>query len=77
MLRGNNGNTTEAEVEKLGLELETEVEVFDDLIDEPSDNDEPVIKENEGSIDIDVALEVEMAAVDIDIDEPFIMDMED
>jgi hypothetical protein len=36
-----------------------------------------VIKENEGSIDIDVALEVEMAAVDIDIDEPFIMDMED
>ncbi len=51
--------------------------MFDDLIDEPSDNDEPVIKENEGSIDIDVALEVEMAAVDIDIDEPFIMDMED
>ena len=55
--------------------------MFDDLIDEPSasENDEPLIKEKDGSIDIDVALELEIAVVDIDIDEPFItdMDMED
>ncbi len=83
MLRGNNGNSNTTETEaKLELQLETETEVFDDLIDEPSasENDEPLIKEKDGSIDIDdVALELEMAVVDIDIDEPFItdMDMED